>query len=243
MVSEEICALSTTVAVIDRKKGTPWPEFKLLELRLDDVQDNWDSVFIVVAHHALVGIGCVRSHYSIFLARKFSWVVSLFESLDLSFLHGNVLFSLAQSHLHTSVLHNCRLVVFIIAYLRPQNRLMCRVLPCESHCLSQRLILWSDSRDFLECLGVLWYHQHNISFRQNWRVVIKQYRITFSWSICLPSCDCPRFTTLELRCFFLSSFFVLKTPSLKLQAPNRLGVVLAIKSSGWLLVPWAVSVF
>ena len=165
MVSEEISTLSTTVAVIDRKKGTPWPEVKLLELGLDDIQNNWDSVFIVVAHHALVSIGCVRGHYSIFLTREFSWVVSLFESLDLSVLHGNVLVSLAHSHLHPSILHDCRLVIFIIGYLRLLNRLKWRVYPSESHCLSQNLVFWSDTTVvFLEQLCVFWYSQNNISF-------------------------------------------------------------------------------
>ena len=114
LVSEEIGALSTPVTVVNGEKGTPRPEVKLLELWLNDIQNNRDSVLIVVSNHTLVSVGCVRGHHPVLFARKFSWVIGFFEFLNLGVLHGYVLVPLAYSHLHASVLHNCRLVVFII---------------------------------------------------------------------------------------------------------------------------------
>ncbi len=106
LVSEEIGTLCTAVTVVNGKKRTPWPEVNLLELGLNDVQNNRNSVFIVVSNHTLVSVGCVRGHHSVLFARKFSGIVGLFEFLDLGVFHGYVLVPLAHSHLHTSVLNN-----------------------------------------------------------------------------------------------------------------------------------------
>lgn len=114
LVSEEIGALGAPVAVVNGKKGTPRPWVRLLELGLNHVQNNRDSVLIVVSNHTLVSVGCVRGYHSVPFARKFRGVVETFEFFDLGFLQRYVLVALHHSHLNASVLHNCRLVVFSI---------------------------------------------------------------------------------------------------------------------------------
>lgn len=67
LVSQEISALCTTMAIIDSKEGASGPEVDLLELRLDDVENDRDAIFIVVSDHALVGVCGIRDNNSILL--------------------------------------------------------------------------------------------------------------------------------------------------------------------------------
>jgi hypothetical protein len=79
LISKVVGTLRTPVAVIDGKERASGPNIYLLELGLDDVQNDADSVFIVVANHALVRICCVSGDNAIFLRGKFSGVVILFK--------------------------------------------------------------------------------------------------------------------------------------------------------------------
>jgi len=76
IISEVICAICSTMAVIYAKKWASWPRtILLIWLGLQDVQNNWHSVFIVVPDEALVGVSCVASNHSISLARCFGWLI------------------------------------------------------------------------------------------------------------------------------------------------------------------------
>ena len=55
------------MAIVNGKEGASGPEVNLLELRLDDIEDDGDTVFVVVTNHALVSVGSVRDDDTIFL--------------------------------------------------------------------------------------------------------------------------------------------------------------------------------
>lgn len=71
--------------IIDRKKTAARPHLNFFKLGLNDVQDDTDSVFVVVAHHTLVSIRCISDNDAIFFASKLGWVVML---LKFGYLHA-----------------------------------------------------------------------------------------------------------------------------------------------------------
>ena len=115
LISEEVSALGSSVTIINCKEAAPGPEINLLKLRLDDVQDNGDAIFIVTANHALVRVCRIRDHNTVLLGSKLSRVVILAELDDLLLLHLHVFLPLAQRHLHPAVLHDI---------VRPQTSLL-----------------------------------------------------------------------------------------------------------------------
>lgn len=95
--------------VVDGEEGAPGPILNLLELRLDDVEDDGNAIFIVVSHDALVRVCRVAADDAVFLASELGWVVRLHESLDLLLLHLHVLLLLLHSHDEATVC--CQLVL------------------------------------------------------------------------------------------------------------------------------------
>jgi hypothetical protein len=67
LISQKICTLRPTMTVIYRKKRAPGPEIDLFKLGLYDVQNNRDSIFIVVPNHALVRVSSISDHHSVLL--------------------------------------------------------------------------------------------------------------------------------------------------------------------------------
>lgn len=65
MVSQELSARGTTMAIVNAEKGAFGPFFVFPVVRLDDVEDDTHSVFVVVPDQTLVSIGCVTSHHSV----------------------------------------------------------------------------------------------------------------------------------------------------------------------------------
>lgn len=63
------------MAIVDCEEGAARPLFNLLELGLDDVEDDAHPIFVVIAHNALMGVGCIAAHYAILLACKLGWMV------------------------------------------------------------------------------------------------------------------------------------------------------------------------
>lgn len=79
VVSEVVCTGRTAVAVEDSKETDLGPvNLKMtLVLRLEDVQDDADSVLVVVADDALVGVCCIRFYDSAFLLARLCGLVVL----------------------------------------------------------------------------------------------------------------------------------------------------------------------
>lgn len=90
--------------VIDRKKGTSWPKIDLLKLWLDNVENDGNAIFVVIADHTLVRVCCVGDHHAILFARKFGWIIILLELLYLLLFHFDVLLALTHSHFHATIL-------------------------------------------------------------------------------------------------------------------------------------------
>ena len=72
IVSQEISAYSSSMPVIDAEEGALWPLLALIVLRLwlHDVENDGDSVFVVVSDDTLIGIGSISCHQTIPLVRK-----------------------------------------------------------------------------------------------------------------------------------------------------------------------------
>ena len=68
--------------VIHSEEGAAGPVSRLLELRLNDVQDDRDAVLVVVADDALMRVGCIGSYHAVALAGELSRLVGLHESYD-----------------------------------------------------------------------------------------------------------------------------------------------------------------
>jgi len=117
LVPQKISTLRASMPIIDRKKTTARPHINFLKLRLNDVQYNTDSIFIVVAHHALVSIRCIGGNNSIFLAGELGWVVLRLKFSYLHALHRYVLISLLVSHFHASIVHYLLLSGTILHWL------------------------------------------------------------------------------------------------------------------------------
>jgi hypothetical protein len=67
------------MAIIYSKKGTSWPVLSLLELWLYNVQNDRNSVLIVISYDTLMSICSIRSHNSISLACELCWFISLYK--------------------------------------------------------------------------------------------------------------------------------------------------------------------
>ena len=65
VISQELGAGAAPMAIVDTEEGAGGPRLVLPVLRLDDVEDDGDAVFVVVANEALVSVGCVRAHDAI----------------------------------------------------------------------------------------------------------------------------------------------------------------------------------
>jgi hypothetical protein len=116
LISQKISALRATMPVIYREKRTSGPIIYFFKFRLNDVEYNRYSVFVVVSYHSLVSVGCIRCNNSVFFTCKFCGVIRLLEHVDLSLLHHYILFPLTNCHFHTSVFYNC-FIHFLILLL------------------------------------------------------------------------------------------------------------------------------
>mmetsp|Transcript_19643 Transcript_19643/g.30295 ORF Transcript_19643/g.30295 Transcript_19643/m.30295 type:complete len:201 (-) Transcript_19643:1586-2188(-) len=104
LVSQEISASGASVAIVDCEEGAPGPLLHLLELRLNDVEDNGDSVFVVVTNDTLVSISCIATNHPVLLASELGWVVGLNEAINLFLLHLHVLLLLLYRHDESAIL-------------------------------------------------------------------------------------------------------------------------------------------
>ena len=106
LIPQVVGARSSTMPIVDREEGAPWPVVNLLEFGLDDVENDRDSIFVVVPNHALMRVSRVCHNDAVLLAGELGRVVALLESGDLLLFHLLVLVSLTHRHFHTSVLYN-----------------------------------------------------------------------------------------------------------------------------------------
>ena len=51
-----------TMSIIHTEEAAPGPVLMLSRLRLEDVEDDADPIFVVVPDDALVGVGCIGAY-------------------------------------------------------------------------------------------------------------------------------------------------------------------------------------
>ncbi len=71
VISQEICTGYSTMAIVDPEEGALGPIFFLAVCWFHDVEDDWNSIFIIISNYPLVSICSVSLHNSISLGRRF----------------------------------------------------------------------------------------------------------------------------------------------------------------------------
>ena len=103
LVPEEISTSSTTMTIINSKEGASWPFINLLEFRFDNIQDNRNSIFIIVPYNTLMSICCIAADDSVLLACELGWMIRIDKSVNLLLFHLHVLLLLLDGHDEASI--------------------------------------------------------------------------------------------------------------------------------------------
>ena len=103
LISKIISTSSSTMAIIDREEGAPWPFFDLFKLWFNDIQNDWNSIFIVISDNSLMGIGWITTDNTILFAGELCWMIWGDISIDLVLFHFHVLLLLLHGHNETSI--------------------------------------------------------------------------------------------------------------------------------------------
>lgn len=80
MVLEEVGTHASSMAIVDRKERTLWPCGRILLLRSCHVQDDGDSVFVIISLDTLMGISRITGYQTMWLWSKlrilkvFKWI-------------------------------------------------------------------------------------------------------------------------------------------------------------------------
>jgi hypothetical protein len=75
IISQELRTSATTMPVIDSEIRAFRPVFVLSMFRFNNIQNNRDSVFIVISNQSLVGISGIGSYDSVSLKTAFSLLI------------------------------------------------------------------------------------------------------------------------------------------------------------------------
>lgn len=86
MVFQEVSAQRTSMSVINGKKATFRPSFGIFIFRPSHIQNDGDTVLIIVSLYSLMCIGCVRSNQTMWLACKLR-LLKLSERIKRLILH------------------------------------------------------------------------------------------------------------------------------------------------------------
>ena len=103
LISEEIGTSCASMAVINSEEGASWPVFNLLELRLDNIQNNRDSIFVIIPDNTLMCICSITANNTVLLASEFRWMVRRNITIYLLLFHPHVFRLLLDSHDKSSV--------------------------------------------------------------------------------------------------------------------------------------------
>ena len=105
LVSQVICASCSSMTIVDGKEWAPGPFLNLLELWLDYIQNNTDSIFIVVSHDALMCVGRVTAYNSVLFAGELRWMICVDKSVYLLLFHLHIFLLLLSSHYETTIVN------------------------------------------------------------------------------------------------------------------------------------------
>lgn len=103
LISEIVRTGCPTMTIIDSEEGATWPVRGVLELGLDDIQDDRDTVLVIVPYNPLMSVRCIRGYHTVTLTGILCRLVGLYK-LD----NGRIKFILNSSIIiHEIVMKGC----------------------------------------------------------------------------------------------------------------------------------------
>ena len=106
LISEIVRTCRPAMPIIDSEEGATWPVRGVLELGLNDIKDDGDTVFVIVPDNTLMSVRCIRGYYTVTLAGILCRLIGLYK-LD----NGWIQFILNSSRIiHEIVMKGCRRV-------------------------------------------------------------------------------------------------------------------------------------
>ena len=178
------------MTVIHREERASWPFFNLLELGLDYIQNDRNSVFVIIPDDSLMGVGRIAAHHSILFAGKLGRVVRGHVPVDLVLFHFHVLLLLLHGHDETSVGHQ-----LIVTF-----RLLKRFLPlflALAGALSLNLVVTAG-----------WW------LRVTWLLALRAAALRLGATSCSAGGSSSLFLSVVLRILILSVLIVLRSSRL-----------------------------
>ena len=103
LVSKVVSTGCSTMAIIHSEEWASRPLVHLFELWLDDVEDDADSVLIIISHNSLMSVSWIAAHHSVLFASKLGWMVRIDISVNLFLLHLHIFLLLLCSHDEASI--------------------------------------------------------------------------------------------------------------------------------------------
>jgi hypothetical protein len=103
LVSEIICTSGSSMAIIYGKERASWPFFNLLKFWFDYIQNNRNSIFIIISNNSLMGIGRITTYNSVLFTGKLGWMIRSDISVNLILFHFHVFLLLLHSHDKASI--------------------------------------------------------------------------------------------------------------------------------------------
>ena len=119
LVSKIICASCSTMPVIYGKEGASWPFFNLFKFRFDDIQNNRNTIFIIISNDTLMGVGWITTDDSVLFASKLGWMIRSNISINLILFHFHVLLLLLHSHYKSSIGYQLIMTLRLLKWFLP----------------------------------------------------------------------------------------------------------------------------
>jgi hypothetical protein len=103
LIPKKVSACSSSMSIIYCKETASRPLINLFKLWFNNIEYYAYSILIIVSNNALMGVGSIAAHHTIFFAGEFGGMVTLDVSLDLLMLHLDVFLLLLHRHNKASI--------------------------------------------------------------------------------------------------------------------------------------------
>ena len=133
-IPQKISTSTPTVSIINTKEWTSGPMFIFAIGRFQNIQNNRDSIFIVISHKTLICVCCIGSYYSVSFYWMLCWLM-IWYYYFMSWLKrhligmNNIIMWFLRILL--VILRNLRLLIiliYIISLLRSKDILLLRLM-------------------------------------------------------------------------------------------------------------------
>lgn len=82
LIPEIVRTCRPTMPIIDSEEGATWPVRGVLELGFDNIQDDGDTVLIIVPDNPLMSVRCIRGYHTVTLTGILCRLVGLYKLDD-----------------------------------------------------------------------------------------------------------------------------------------------------------------